>query len=384
MATAPDVLVVGGGVFGAATAVELRRRGASVRLVDPGPLPHPDASSTDISKLVRADYGSDDLYTDFMLEALPAWRRWNEELGAELFHETGVLILSSAALSEGSFERASFDRLSAKGRSLERLDGGEIRRRFPAWGEGAYADGYLNPEGGWAESGRVVRALLDRAIALGAKVEEGVRLRPFDGGGSLVTESGEALVAGRAILACGPFTPVVVPELADRLTPVAQSILHFTPPEPSRFTPPAFLPWAADIAKTGWYGFPHHEGVVKVANHGPGTVVDPGAPRAVPASAESKFRAHLSRALPELSQAPLARSRVCLYCDSFDGDFFIDRHPEQPWLTIAAGGSGHAFKFAPLLGRWIADAALSGASVPRFAWRERAARKFEDARFTGD
>ncbi len=75
---------------------------------------------------------------------------------------------------------------------------------------------------------------------------------------------------------------------------------------------------------------------------------------------------------------------MCLYCDTFDGDFFIDRHPDKPWLVVASGGSGHAFKFAPLLGRWIAEPTL-GAPPPvlRFAWRERTASRFEDARYRG-
>ena len=386
MAGAPDVLIVGGGVFGASAAVQLRARGASVLLVDPGPLPHPDASSTDISKLVRADYGSDDLYTSLMLEAFRGWRELNVWSGQNLFHETGVLILSEGPMEPGSFERESFDLLGRHGRELERLDAQAIHADFPAWREGAYADGYFNVEGGWAESGRVVRALLDRAISEGVVVREGKRIAPIDlsrGEPGVRTIDGEEISAGHVVLAAGPFTPVLLPELADRLVPIAQSIFHFAPKDPAQFSTPTFAPWAADIGRTGWYGFPFHEGVVKVANHGRGREVDPAAPRAVPEGTEEMFRKFFARALPGLADAPVVRSRVCLYCDSFDGDFFIDRHPERSWLTVAAGGSGHAFKFAPLLGRWIADVA-GGASHPvnRFRWRRRAERRYEDARCT--
>jgi glycine/D-amino acid oxidase-like deaminating enzyme len=94
-----DVVVVGGGIFGATAALALRARGAGVSIVDEGPLPHPDASSTDISKLVRADYGKDAFYTELMERALPRWREMNERLGAELFHETGLLVLSSGPMA---------------------------------------------------------------------------------------------------------------------------------------------------------------------------------------------------------------------------------------------------------------------------------------------
>ena len=86
---------------------------------------------------------------------------------------------------------------------------------------------------------------------------------------------------------------------------------------------------------------------------------------------EAKFRAFLRDQLPELGDAPTIFSRVCMYCDTFDGDFFIDRDPEHEGLIVAAGGSGHGFKFAPVIGRIIADVAQGVPNVyqPHFKWR---------------
>jgi glycine/D-amino acid oxidase-like deaminating enzyme len=154
------------------------------------------------------------------------------------------------------------------------------------------------------------------------------------------------------------------------------------------------VPWAADIATTGWYGFAYHAGVVKVANHGPGVRVDPAAPRVADEAALPSFRAFFERALPDLVGAKKVLGRRCLYSDSFDGDFFIDRHPRRAGLAVASGGSGHAFKFAPLLGELVADALerrtsdrasdsdLSRLAV-RYRWRERGELRTEDARYTG-
>jgi glycine/D-amino acid oxidase-like deaminating enzyme len=391
----PDVLVAGGGVFGVAAAIELAERGARVTIVDPGPLPHPDASSTDISKLVRADYGADALYAGFMLDGFAKWRAWNDELGT-FFHETGVLVLAREPMQPGGFEYESHALLAALHASgahpklaLERLAGGRVSERFPEWAPGTYQDGYFNPLAGWVESGRVVAALVEKAKRLGVRIRERVRLRPLEASrtaiDALETTDGERLFAAHYVVAAGAHTPVLLPELADRIRPIAQCILHFEPSDPGAFTPPKFVPWAADIARTGWYGFAAidvgERTVVKVACHAKGERRDPSAPREVPTSIEPAFRSFLRESLPALAGAPIAARRVCFYSDSFDGDFFIDRHPRWPNVTVASGGSGHAFKFGPLLGAWIADAVTAASSViERFRWRELAKERREAAR----
>ena len=141
--------------------------------------------------------------------------------------------------------------------------------------------------------------------------------------------------------------------------------------------------WGADISQTGWYGFPlNDEGVLKVANHGPGKRMHPSAPREVDPSTEATFRDFLRTTFPDLVDAPLVESRLCLYCDTWDGNFWIDHHPRCEGLIVAAGGSGHAFKFAPMLGEIIVDV-LERRPNPyakRFAWRRSGERTVEQAR----
>src|SRR5688500_2606199 len=158
------VIVIGGGIFGAAGARVLAERGHEVTLIEPGPVPHPLAASTDLSKFVRLDYGGDAFYAAAMERALAKWR------SDPLFHETGILFIARTPMEKGSFERESFDLLTARGHALERLDADAIARRFPEWRAGVYVDGYYNPEGGWAESGRVVVAYLERARAAGVTI----------------------------------------------------------------------------------------------------------------------------------------------------------------------------------------------------------------------
>lgn len=366
-----DVSVVGGGIFGVTAALALRQRGADVTLIDPGSLPHPNASSTDISKAVRADYGDDAGYTAMMEQAFVGWRDWNERFERPLYHQTGMMFLSSVPLAPGSFEHDSYTLLRQRGHALERLDAAAITQRFPVWRSGHFVDGYFNPVAGWAESGAVVAALLQRAQRLGVVV----RHERFE-----ATREGSTVT----VVACGAWTSKLLPELSDRLSSVAQSVLHFRPRDPALFRPPQLSPWAADIARRGWYGFClNADGVVKVAHHGAGQVVDPDGERRVPDGVEAKFRTFLREAMPALAEAPCVQRRVCLYSDSFDGDFLIDHHPNRRNVIVASGGSGHAFKFAPLLGDIIADVVENKPNpwARRFRWRERAERRHERARF---
>ena len=140
-------------------------------------------------------------------------------------------------------------------------------------------------------------------------------------------------------------------------------------------------------ARTGYYGFPvGREGVVKVGVHGPGREMAPdSAERVVTKDEEEGLREFLSEAFPALATAPVVHTRVCLYCDTHDGNFWIAADPERAGLVIAAGDSGHGFKFAPILGDLIADAVEQKENplLDKFRWRPEVqpGLKNEAARF---
>lgn len=380
------VAIAGGGIFGATAARALAGRGHRVTLVDPGPLPHPLAESTDISKVVRLDYGADAAYTELAERALDGWRAWNRGAAAPLFHETGVMFISRDAMRPGGFEHDSFALLSARGHRLERLDAAAIARRFPAWRAGAFVDGYYNPAGGWVEASRVVERVLAEAAALGVELRAGCPARAVAGEGDrLLLADGGQLAADAVLVAAGAWTPLLSPELAGALRPRGQAVFHLRPRAAADFAADRFPVFGADIARTGFYGFPLHAGVVKLGHHGPGVETDMRSDeRAIPPEIEGALRALLADALPGLADAEVVFRRLCVYCDTRDEHFWIARDPQRPRLTVAAGGSGHAFKFAPVLGDLIADAVV-GAPVPaRYGWRPEARTAGEEAaRFRG-
>lgn len=382
-------IVVGGGIFGVTAALELARRGDAVTLLEPGPVPHPLAESTDISKVIRADYGDDALYTGLMERALERWSDWNESIARGLYHPTGVMFVTRDPMTPGRFEHDSFAMLTGRGHPLERIGGDALSRRFPQWNGAAYVDGYFNPLGGWAESGAVVNALTKLARDRGIEVREGVRVVREERTSTRVTAvvtHDEARVAGdRFVYATGSWTGGLLPDLADAFRATGHPVLHLAPPDVTRFDGARFPVFGADISRTGVYGFPNIGGVVKVASHGPGRIVDPSsdAQRVVSAAEEEEIRGHLREALPELAGAATAKTRICVYGDTHDGDLWVAPDPQCPNRVVAAGGSGHAFKFAPLLGEIIADA-CDGTVISRFRWRPEAreAKASDAARHT--
>jgi sarcosine oxidase len=192
--------------------------------------------------------------------------------------------------------------------------------------------------------------------------------------------------ADQAVLALGAWTPHALPWLAAELQSTGHPVFHLAPGDPDDFRADRFPVFCADIQNTGWYGFPLLDGVVKVARHGQGRPMHPESPeRRVTAEEIRQLREFLAETFPRLADAPIVHTRICLYCDSRDGHFWIARDPDRPRLVIASGDSGHAFKFAPVLGGMVADV-VEGRSHPlqqRFRWRPglRPPRSEEAARF---
>lgn len=384
-----SVIIVGAGIFGSSAALELRKRGHEVTLLDPGPIPHVLASSTDISKVLRMDYGADEFYMELMEDAFKGWEAWNQSWGIPLFHKTGILYLAGGSMKPGGFEHDSLELLRRRGHQPEHMQADQLKQKYPAWDTAEFPEGYFNPLAGWAESGEVVARLISEAKTLGVKVMGSTAFSTtIDKGSKVVgvrTGDGEQLKADYVIMAAGSWTPSLLPDMEKFMWSVGQPVFHFLVEDKIAYQPPNFVTWSADIHNTGWYGFPAlDDGTLKIANHGPGIRQPADAPREVDAASDDMFREFLGKALPGVMQAPVISNRLCMYCDTWDGDFWIDHDPDRPGLVLATGGSGHGFKFAPMLGPIIADV-VEGAPnsyAHRFKWRARGDISTEDARYS--
>ncbi|NBW93984.1 MAG: FAD-dependent oxidoreductase [Bacteroidetes bacterium] len=393
MMPAPDILIVGAGLFGVRAAQALHDRGHRVLLIDQGPPPHPLAASTDLSKVVRMEYGADAFYMSLVEEAMAGFDTWNHTLSRPFYHQTGVSMLSGRPFSEGGFEAASWALLQERGHQPERLSPCDIQMRFPALNPEIYVDGFYHARGGWVESGALVGELFDLALASGVSF----RLADVQ---DIVTEGdrclgvrcadGTRIESGHTLLACGAWAASVLPELASVMRSSGHPVFHLQPRDCSLFEAERFPVFTSDIARTGWYGFPMHpsEGVLKIGRHGKGLTVEPrNGKRMVHPQDEHALRAFLRQSIPALEDAPVVYTRRCLYADTFDADYWMDHHPQLDGLSVATGGSGHGFKMAPVLGDLIADMVerTPNERLHRFKWRcrDESTPKREAARFDG-
>ena len=386
------IIVVGGGISGVTAAIELKNRGHKVTLVDPGPIPHPLAASTDISKAVRAAYGPDEDYTTLAERCIPIWREWNKKFGTELYHETGVLFVCQQPMQPGDFEYESARVLEKHRHPIERFHPQEFHQRFPAFAQERFHDGFFDPEAGFAESGRVVATLAGYAKSLGVELRENTKVAALDEGNHSVNgvflENGHRIAGDAVVVAAGAWTPYLLADTKAFFRATGHPVFHLKPPRPELFLPERFPFFGADISTTGFYGFPLNQGIVKIANHGGGREMSPdSSERVVTSEEEEDLRVFLKSTIPSLADAPIVYTRICMYCDTNDGDFWIAPDPERPSLIIATGDGGHGFKFAPVLGEITADA-VEGKPNPilqKFRWRPevKAGVTKEAARFEG-
>ena len=373
-----DFLIVGGGIFGLSTAVELAKRKYKTGLLNPDTIPHHLAASTDINKVVRMEYGADTEYFRMAEICMQRWREWNDLFGVQLYHEVGLMMLCKEKMESErqTFERRSFEKLVVNGYSTHRLNSQTLTQRFPALKEGVYTDGNFNPKAGYVESSQVVEKLAQYARSLGVDIHEGQTVNSFviEKGQlqAVKTKEGETFKCGNTIVAAGANTPYLIPDLKPYINITGHPVFWVKPVNPFNFIPPRFSVFMADISNSGWYGFPFSDkyGIVKIARHADGIHLHPDKDdRQVSESEIREFRHFLLHTFPELYEAPLMFTRRCLYTDSLDGHFWIDHHPEVKGLSVSTGGSGHGMKMGPLIGEMTAD--MAEGKTHRFSARYR-------------
>ncbi|KAJ3084773.1 hypothetical protein HDU99_003471 [Rhizoclosmatium hyalinum] len=399
------VLVVGGGAFGLSAALSLQKRGYQATVFDRLPIPAVDAASTDISKVIRPDYATQTLYQTLALDAIDAFKtKWNPDaqkrFGIPLYTECGSLFATrSPTMTE--FEQQSIETLQKDPRArVERVGKDVIAASMGSAFANEFPYGYVNHSAGFADSGLTMRYLAEIAGEAGVKFvvgkEKGAFLELIEEGGKvvgIVTVDGVKHFGDMVLMAAGAWTSSLLPALQGLCTVSAQPVIHFKLPDTlkAKFEHGKFPVWFADVSNTGFYGFPvSAAGELKIANHGPGFMssfhndTKPASvasksrgsietPTAIPKESVEMYRKFLAKAFPELNKLDISRTRLCWYCESWDGNFYIDAVPEKKNLFVATGGSGHGFKFVSVLGDVIADI-VEGKNTPfrkLFKWRPR-------------
>ena len=355
-----DIAIIGAGVMGAAAACELALSGARVALIDQARLPNPRAASIDHSKIFRFAY-PDALYVRLAVDALASWRAVEEATGVRLLTPAGLLLMGQA---ESTVESDTAAALRAAGLDAETMTNREAAARFPQFNPAAFVYAAFDPSGAITYAERAVLAMVELARQRGASVIESMRVAGVEQAAGanvrIITETGEAVEAGRALIASGPWTRRLLPSLADKLVTTRQEVVYFEPRANHEAFAVGRFPIFIDFA-SGFYGFPiHHANAIKLGNHHRGSSMEMSDETPVGDEFIARCRRFFSEFIPALADAEVRETRVCVYNNTPDEDFIIDWHSEVENVLIATGFSGHGFKFGPLVGRISAELLLTG------------------------
>ena len=384
-----QIVVFGAGAFGGWTALELLRRGARVRLVEPWGPGNPRASSGGETRVIRATYGSHDVFTAMAARALRLWRAHEARFQQELLRITGALWMFQR---DDPFVGISSAALRRHGLALHSLSVADARHRYPQIDFTGISSALFEPEAGYLFARRACEQVADVFRREGGEYVEAAAAAPIvlDGSArSIPLNDGSEIAADAFVFACGPWLASLFPDVAGGLvTATRQEVYYFQIP----LALGAGLPTEARGAKAGrsaldarfsdeqlpvWldfgdrfiYGIPGSaDAGFKVADDTPGPPIDPTTdPRTPTESGVRDMSTFLTHRFPDLAGAPLQRAEVCQYESTPDAHFIIDRHPRAANVWFAGGGSGHGFKMGPAIGEIVASLVLGeSAGDPAF------------------
>ncbi|MEP6694284.1 MAG: N-methyl-L-tryptophan oxidase [Chloroflexota bacterium] len=353
-----DTIVAGLGAHGSAAAYHLAKRGQSVLGFDRFQRGHTLASFGGLSRIIRLSYYEHPNYVPLLKRAWDLWRELERDSGEKLLTQTGGLYMGPP---DGELVSGAIASAETHGLAHERLDSAELKRRYPLFEIDPTWTGIFEEQAGWLAPELSIETHLRLAEKHGAtlRFKEPVEHWKRDGDAVQVRTLYGTYRARRLVITAGAWLSRLVPELAKHLW-VERNVLFWFEPR-TRLALDAFAKLPVYIVEDTdrlYYGFPYDPANgLKMAGLHFGDRVDPDTvDREVSAQDEERVRAWLRRRMP-LANGERRRAQVCLYTNSPDGHFIIDR--DGP-VTYASACSGHGFKFAAAVGEILADLTTSG------------------------
>jgi sarcosine oxidase len=356
-----DVIVLGAGGIGSVVMYELACRGVCVLGIDRFRPPHDQGSTHGQSRAIRQAYFEHPDYVPLLLESYRLWRELEQHVGRDLLNEVGVLQIgpTDGVVVPGVLRAAAKHNLP-----VESLSPKDIERRWPGLRMPEELVSVFESRGGYLLVEDCVRAHLTAAEKAGAALLADVEVQDWNATNSEVrvhTNVG-VFTAARLVVTAGAWAGKLLKEVDVELTVRRKSLFWFEANSSHYDLASSFPVYLYEMPKGTFYGFPKLDPRgIKVAQHSGGqAIADPAnVNRSIDPDDERNLQEFLSDCLPHVSDR-VTDHAVCLYTMSPDENFIVDRHPARENVVFAAGLSGHGFKFAPVLGRALADLAMNG------------------------
>jgi sarcosine oxidase len=349
--------------MGSATLFHLARRGLRVLGLERFDLVHEHGSSHGLTRIIRLAYWEHPTYVALLRRAYELWRELESLAGERLLHITGSVDAGPAGgmVFAGALRSSELHALPH-----EVLNGAELHERFPGYRLPRNIQCLYQPEGGFLLPERCNAAHAAQAQRHGAEVRcrEPVLEWGAGGGRAWVRTGGGRYETGRLVVCAGPWASALVPELRGLALPERQVLAWLQPSRPELFGPEVFPVFNLEVEEGRYYGFPSFliPGFKFGKYHHRGENVDPDTGNREPEPEDEELlRSFARRYFPE-GAGPTVMLKSCLFTNSPDRHFILDRHPAHPEVAVAAGFSGHGYKFCSVVGEVMADLVQEGRS----------------------
>lgn len=356
-----DAIVIGVGGMGSAAVYHLARRGWKVLGLEQYGIPHDLGSSHGHSRMIRYTLQEHPSYVPLVRRAYELWHQLEDAAGQTLLVTTGSV---RAGPPDSRFFQGAKEACDVHGIPYEILTSAEINKRFPGYRFPEEISSVYQADGGFLLPERCILEHVRAAKEAGAEVHDWETVQNWqpDGEGVTVHTDRDAYTTGRLVITAGAWAAKLTPQVARYAMPERQVLGWFQPERPDLFRPESFPVFGIWTEQGRYYGFPSY-GVpgFKIGRaHHLRQQVDPDRmDREVHAEDEEILRQFTSRYFP-LGAGPALTLTTCMYTNTPDEHFIIDVLPSHPQVSVAAGFSGHGFKFASVIGEIMADLAQRG------------------------
>jgi sarcosine oxidase len=376
--------VIGLGGMGSATLFHLARRGLRVLGLERFDLLHEYGSSHGLTRIIRLAYWEHPTYVALLRRSYELWRELERLADERLLYITGSVDAGppGSSIFEGAVKSSELH-----GLRHEVMNGAELHRRYRGYRLPAEMQCLYQPDGGFLLPERCNVAHVAQAQLRGAEVRCREPVLDWDVANGRVTvrTADDRYEAGRLVICAGAWAAKLIPELDGLAVAERQVLAWLQPTRPDYFELDTFPVFNLEVEEGRYYGFPSFlvPGFKFGKYHHRGGTVDPDRVNREPEPEDEELlRSFARRYFPD-GAGPTLMLKTCLFTNSPDRHFILDLHPDHPEVAIAAGFSGHGYKFCSVVGEVMADLAEKGQSrhdieffrLGRFAGRVVAGRE---------